>query len=70
MIKLHNISAFYGKKQVLSELSLEIGKGETVALIGPNGAGKTTLLKAISGAVKSEGKSICQRTSCAGALRI
>ncbi len=56
MIELRNISAFYGRKQVLTELSLKIDTGEAVALIGPNGAGKTTLLKVISGAVKAKGE--------------
>lgn len=60
MIELKNISAAYGSKPVLSDLSLKIGKGETVALIGPNGAGKTTLLKVISGAKKCKGETIVQ----------
>ena len=62
MIELQNISAFYGRKQVLTDLSLKIDKGETVALIGPNGAGKTTLLKVISGAVKAQGNTFVNDT--------
>ncbi len=44
MIKTENISFFYGKKQVLKDISLEFEKGKLYAVIGPNGSGKTTLL--------------------------
>jgi iron complex transport system ATP-binding protein len=36
---------------VLHNISLEVHKGETLALIGPNGAGKSTLIRAISGVI-------------------
>lgn len=39
----------YGKKQVLSGVTVGIGAGEIVTLIGHNGAGKSTLLKAVFG---------------------
>jgi subfamily B ATP-binding cassette protein MsbA len=42
-IKLDNISFGYGDKMVLKNISLEINKGETVALVGPSGGGKSTL---------------------------
>lgn len=47
MLDLAHVSAFYGKAQVLHDLSLTVGQGQVVALLGRNGAGKTTLLKTI-----------------------
>ena len=57
MLELNNISAGYGKKQVLFEVSLAIKQGEIVLLIGSNGSGKSTVLKTVYGLVKAnEGK--------------
>lgn len=49
MLKLESISASYGASQVLWDVTMDITKGESVALIGRNGVGKTTLLKTIMG---------------------
>lgn len=43
------VTAGYGRKTVISDISLQVHRGETVGLIGLNGAGKTTLLKTILG---------------------
>ena len=51
-LELRNVTAGYGKVEVLHRLSLAVPHGSTVALLGPNGAGKTTTLGAISGTVK------------------
>lgn len=52
MLTLNNIDAGYGKLSVLSNVSMNIQKGEFVALLGSNGAGKTTTLRTISGLVR------------------
>ena len=49
MLQVHNLSAGYGRVQVLWDINLSVGEREIVALVGPNGAGKTTLLRALSG---------------------
>ena len=49
MLALQSADAFYGKAQVLHQVSLEVRAGEVVSLIGRNGAGKTTTLRALAG---------------------
>ncbi|PKO00089.1 MAG: ABC transporter ATP-binding protein [Chloroflexi bacterium HGW-Chloroflexi-4] len=49
MLNLENVNIFYKELQAIWSVSLNVQKGEIVALIGPNGAGKTTLLRVISG---------------------
>ena len=49
MLEVRNLSAGYGRVQVLWDVDLEVREREVVALVGPNGAGKTTLLRALSG---------------------
>ncbi|MBI4332635.1 MAG: ABC transporter ATP-binding protein [Chloroflexi bacterium] len=53
MLRVENVSSFYGLLQVLWGVSINIQEGEFVSLIGANGSGKTTLLKAVSGLVTS-----------------
>jgi len=49
MLRVRDLTAGYGRRDVLHEVSLDVDRGELVALLGPNGCGKTTLLRAISG---------------------
>ena len=49
LLLLEGVDAFYGRVQALHQVSLQVHRGEVVALIGSNGAGKTTTLRTISG---------------------
>jgi Fe-S cluster assembly ATP-binding protein len=49
LLEIEDLSVGIAGKQVLSNVNLRIGPGETHALFGPNGTGKTTLLNAIAG---------------------
>jgi ABC-type nitrate/sulfonate/bicarbonate transport system ATPase subunit/ABC-type nitrate/sulfonate/bicarbonate transport system permease component len=46
-LKVEALSASYGNKTVLNDLSLEIKAGQTLSLVGPSGCGKTTLVRSI-----------------------
>ncbi len=58
MLKINNIDAYYGKVQVLHNVSLEVGSNEIISLIGANGAGKSTLMKTVMGLIKPRKGSI------------
>lgn len=49
ILKVENLSASFGLKKVLFDISLVVEDQEIVAVIGPNGAGKTTTLRAVFG---------------------
>lgn len=49
MIQIQNISKFFGKQQVLKNVSVDFEQGKTNLIIGASGSGKTVLLKAIAG---------------------
>ena len=49
LLKVDGLESCYGRIKALKGITLEVRKGETVALVGANGAGKTTFLRAVSG---------------------
>ena len=58
MLEVDNVSAYYGKIRALWDVSINVEKGEIVALIGANAAGKTTILDTISGLVHASSGSV------------
>jgi branched-chain amino acid transport system ATP-binding protein len=53
LLLVRELDAFYGDFQALFGVSIEVARGEAVAVIGANGAGKSTLLKSIAGLVRA-----------------
>ena len=49
MLKLNNISSYYGESIVIKDISMELDSGKFVGVLGKNGMGKTTLLKTLMG---------------------
>lgn len=49
MLKLNNISSYYGESIVIKDVSMELDSGKFVGVLGKNGMGKTTLLKTLMG---------------------
>ena len=54
-LKVVKLRKSYRKKVVIRDVTLELGRGEVVALLGPNGSGKTTCFYSIAGLVTPEG---------------
>lgn len=49
MLKIANLTAGYGKLQILHNINMDVPRGQFVGIIGPNGSGKSTLIKTIFG---------------------
>ena len=68
-LKIKNLSAGYGKMEILHNLDLFVGRAQSLCLIGPNGAGKSTILHSIygftnifSGEIEIDGREITKLT--------
>ncbi|MHC2994012.1 MAG: ABC transporter ATP-binding protein [Candidatus Atribacteria bacterium] len=49
MLKIKSVNVYYGDTKVLWNISLNVRKGELLAIVGPNSAGKTTIMRTITG---------------------
>jgi branched-chain amino acid transport system ATP-binding protein len=58
ILEVRRLKAFYGRAQILFDISLGVKRGEIVALMGRNGAGKSTTLKAIMGLVEASAEAV------------
>ena len=56
ILQTHNVSKAYEDKQVLSDVNLEIERGEKIAFVGQNGQGKSTLAKIIVSEIQYQGE--------------
>ncbi len=61
MLRVENLSLFYGDAQALDDVSLEVEEGAIVAIVGANGAGKTSLIRTIAGMLRPAGGRILYR---------
>ncbi len=57
-LEIQHLQKFYGKRQVVKDISFSMQSGEITGLLGPNGAGKTTTFYMIVGFIKSNGGKI------------
>jgi len=55
MIRIKNVSKWYGPVQVLNDCSVDINKGDVVVVCGPSGSGKSTLIKTVKGEITVNG---------------
>jgi branched-chain amino acid transport system ATP-binding protein len=58
MLSVRNLDLFYGDAQALDSVSLQVAKGEIVAIVGANGAGKSSLIRTIAGIEKARSGNI------------
>jgi branched-chain amino acid transport system ATP-binding protein len=58
MLTLEKVNAYYDKSHILQDVSLEIDRGQVVALLGRNGSGRSTTLKTIMGLVQARSGTI------------
>ena len=63
MLQVNHLSAGYGKKEVLKDISFSLEGGQLVGLLGSNGCGKTTMLKAICDILPHKGECLLNETN-------
>ena len=68
MLSIGNLDLFYGDAQALDRVSLEVPRGEIVAIVGANGAGKSSLIRTIAGIEKLRSGTISFKDKSIGNL--
>lgn len=71
LLKIENLGKFFGPTKVLQHISLDVNKGDVIAIIGPSGSGKSTFLRCLNlmetptrGKLTFEGKTYFDTPSC------
>src|SRR3954467_7505846 len=54
VLEVEGLSKSFGERAALRDVTLDVGRGELLAVLGPNGAGKTTLLSILAGIAKAD----------------
>jgi branched-chain amino acid transport system ATP-binding protein len=68
MLEVNNLTVQYDGAMALNNVSINVEKGELVAVVGPNGAGKSTLLKTISGILGQFQRGRSERAKVSGTI--
>jgi branched-chain amino acid transport system ATP-binding protein len=68
LLAVRGLDAFYGDLQALFGVSMQIARGEAIAVIGANGAGKSTLLKSIAGLLHSRPDAVAFEGAAIGGM--
>ena len=55
LVRLRDVSVRFGSVHALNRVSIDVQRGDFIALVGPNGSGKTTLLRALHGMLRHQG---------------
>lgn len=61
LLEITNVDLIIGQRQLLQNISLQLGAGEILTIIGPNGAGKTTLIRVALGLIKPTAGQVSRR---------
>ena len=70
IVRTENVNKWYGDRKVLTDVSLDIQRGEVVVLVGPSGAGKTTFLRTLNRLEPIQGGQIFVNGALAAAQKL
>jgi len=66
VIEADQVNKSFGDRQIISDFSLRIQRGDRIGIVGPNGAGKTTLLKLLTGELPPDSGTVTQAKTLSG----
>src|SRR5690242_2681714 len=66
VIEADQVNKSFGDRQIISDFSLRIQRGDRIGIVGPNGAGKTTLLKLLTGELPPDSGTVTRAKTLSG----